>query len=274
MKVLGPIALCVVLLAPAARADMAELLAKAEEDYGALEFEPCAQTAEEALREPGTASDRVKGYQLLGLCRAALEDTEGATDAFVLMLAIDQNAALPDGLSPRFTSSYLEAKGQWVGRKPFDIQITEDQVSGKTRSLKLSIVDRPALLESVAWRDGDGELSASTKVAEKMLLEVPKNLAQELVFFDAHKGALVVLPLPQAEQEKTEALAEQKGGETAEGEDEGSGLWVWAGVGAVGVVGVVAAAAVGGVIAYGVATGLITGPEQQITLQSGVDFGD
>lgn len=247
---------------------------EARSAYQGLDYEGCAAAASKALEGPGTRDERRDAYQLLGLCRAALGDTDGARDAFVKLLGVDREARLPDGLSPRFTSSFLEAKGEWTDREPTGVAVESEELMGKTRVLRLKVNDPVGLLDEIAWRTEDGEEHDRTKVAERMELEVPVQVAKELVAFDAHGGEVAVLSLGEAAAKSAEPrLGEDPNGTTtaSETDDDGSTIltspFLWLGVGAVG-----AAVLVSGAVAAGV--GLLLYEPRQVTMEGHVAFAD
>ena len=275
--------LCAVLLSPAVWAQDPDALQGAENAYAELDYQPCVESAQSALTEPAEQADRVKAYQLLGLCQAALGETEAATDAFVLMLAIDPDAQLPEGLSPRFTSSFLEAKGQWMGKRAFEVSFDADETERNLRTLTLTVEDRPGLLKTVAWEDADSERAEAVAVANKMVLQMPAKLATQLVFLDEHEGVLWVVPLPRIEEESSEMKEQvaqdkaekqaEKEAQEAEAEEGGLGLLPFVGVGALLGVVVIAVVVGGGVVAGLYYAGLI-GEPTSVGLNTSVTFAE
>lgn len=269
---LVPSLLCAfVVVAAAARADAAALDA-ARKAYADLSYEGCRDQARESLEDKAALPERVDAYRLLGLCQAALGDTEEAHDAFVKMLAIDPAAELPAGLSPRFTSSYLEAKGYWVGKKPLDLVVEEERVEGKKRIVRLAVKDDAELVDKIAWEDDEGERAPGLKAAERMELELPAELAVKLVGLDRHGGVVVehALAGPQVASavDPTTSSSGATSGEVSDGEeDAGGGPWLWVGV----------AAGAGVLLAGGAAAavaGIMLAPADSVTLESQVVFGN
>ena len=259
-------------------ADAAEKTKEAARSYAALDYQACQKAALASLKLPGTAEMRVEGYMYLGLCRAALDDTEAARDAFAAMLAIDPKATLPEGLSPRFTSSYLEAKGEWVGKPPMSLQIESEANEGGTRIIRIAVVDPLEMIDQVVWESDDGDRGTPLKAAERMEIEVPAKVATRLVALDKAGGALSTLSLsPPKAPEPERKLAPPPPPPVDEvdeaAEDEGSGLLtslIVVGAGAVAATVVLAAAAGGGVGVYYAA---FREPDT-VTLKSSVRFGD
>ncbi len=261
----------VVVLVPL-RAEAAALDA-ARKAYADLAYEVCRTQAAEALEDPATLPERVDAYRLLGLCQAAVGDTDAAREAFVKMVAIQPDAELPKGLSPRFTSSYLEAKGFWLGKKPLELVIEEDRSEGKNRIVRIALKDAAGLIDKITWQDDEGERGPSLKAAERMELELPAEVAVALVALDASGGVVLERSLtgPELAALPDPAVGSQgsvSGGAGAGGEEEpGAGPWLWVGV----------AAGAGALLAGGAAaavTGYLLTPPQSATLESQVVFGN
>jgi hypothetical protein len=250
-----------------AHADAVDALAEA---YNGLDYETCVAASDDALKAPGTRVQREDTYRYRGLCLAALGDTEAAKEAFVNLLAVNRNAKLPDGLSPRFTSSFLEAKGEWVDRPATGFVIEDDVLDDKTRILTLKVNDRTGLLSSVQWRDPDGELHDELAIAERMELQVPNEVAVALVGFDAAGGVIAELDLKPKTVEVAKQIVEDKPVEPVETDEGGSILtspWLWLGVSALGAAVVVAGAA-------GVGVGVFFYEPQQVSMTGGIRFAD
>jgi hypothetical protein len=246
--------------APDARA--ASDLDAARQAYGELNYEGCKDAAQAALEAPGTREERVDAYRLLGLCEAALDDTDAARTAFSHMVAIDPDAKLPEGLSPRFTSSYLEARGQWT-EPPLTLEIESQKVEQDTRVVRLQVRDLAGLAARVVWEDEDGERGPPLRVAERMEIEVPAEFNARLLLLDETDGVLAELPVG-PEPAQPPPPPPSPGDEEAE-EDAGGVPWVMVGAAGAGVL--VAGAVVGGVAI------LLTQPGS-VTLTSDVAFGN
>jgi hypothetical protein len=253
--------------APSAGASTIDTLAEA---YNSLDYETCVAASDDALSAPGSRREREDTYRYRGLCLAALGDTEAAKEAFVNLLAVNRDATLPDGLSPRFTSSFLEAKGEWVDRPATGFEIEDDVLDGKTRILTLKVNDRTGLLSSLQWRDPDGELHDQLAVAERMELQVPNEVAVAVVGFDAAGGVIAELDLKPKTAEIDKQIVEEEAVAPAEAEESGSLLtspWLWLGVSALGAAVVVAGAA-------GVGAGVFFYEPQQVSMSGRIRFAD
>lgn len=243
----------------------------ARKAYADLAYEGCRDQAKTALDEPGALADRIDAYRLLGLCHAALGDTEDARAAFTKMITLDPNAELPKGLSPRFTSSYLEAKGALLGSDPLALVLEEDRTEGKKRVVRVAVKDEAGLVDKVAWEDDEGERSPGLKAAERMELELPAEVATKIVGVDERGGVVVELALAGPEVASAgpsagDASASGASGDATAGEeDPGAGPWLWVGV----------AAGAGVLLAGGAAAavaGVMLSSPSSVTLESRVVF--
>ena len=251
-----PLALVFCLLA-AAPAAAEGPLAQAQRAYTAVEYGKCKDEAQRALDEPGDRSSRLDAWRLLGLCQAALGDIDAAREAFKRMLAVDWTAKLPEGLSPRFTSSFREAKGSFGGVAPLSLTVADTQVDGGTRIVKLKITDELELVHKIAWRGAAGSTGGPVRTAPLLQLELPSEVDVTVTALDKVGGELAVLELTAEKTEEAPPPPE-------EGE-QGGFPWLGVGIGA-GVV-LVAAAAAGG------AAFVLLQP-QVVTLKSDVAFGE
>lgn len=261
--------LCALVVAAVPVGAHAAALDAARKAYADLAYEACRDQAEAALKAPATLEERVDAYRLLGLCQAALGDTEEARAAFTNMVVLDPSAELPKGLSPRFTSTFLEAKGELLGRDPLALRIEQDRVEGRKRIVRLEVTDEAGLVDKIAWEDDEGERAPGLRAAERMELELPAEVATKLVGLDRAGGVVVELPLPSlnmAASDPGAAAGGAPGGQAgAVEEDPGAGTWVWVGVAA--TAGVLLA---GGAAAA--AVGVMLSPPSRVTLESRVVF--
>jgi hypothetical protein len=244
----------------AQRAVAQDALSAARAAYAAVDYEACRAESARALKQPGDRAARAETYKLEGLCRAALGDTDGARDAFKAMLAIDKDARLPDGLSPRFTSSYREAKGALVDRTPLSLAVESDTDDGGTRTLVVALTDELKLVKELAWRGEGGELSPATRAAPRLELEVPANVAVTLVALDVGAGEVLELGVGKPGDARVADAAP-----AAAEEDDGGFPWLLVGGIAAGVV-VLAGA--------GVVAAVLLTPPDSVTLKTDVAFQD
>jgi len=222
--------------APAnAQGAASSMLSEAAEAYGILDYDLCLDSAGQAAKVQATRQERLDAYRYLGLCHAALGDTEAARLYFVRLLAIDPNSKLPDGLSPRFTSTFLEAKGYWLGREALAVELRGESKDGALRLLEIAVLDSEGLIDKVAWRARDGETSPYIKAAERMEVEVPGEVAVQLVAFDEFEGEIFILPII-SDDVPTQSSASDGAVIGEASEPQGSLLSspiLWAGVGTV-----------------------------------------
>ena len=226
--------------------------------YNTLAYDDCIDAAEDALDERAAREERIDTYRYQGLCYAALGETDDARGAFIAMLAIDPDAKLPPGLSPRFTSAFLEARGHWYGKTAMKLTVVDERDDGGQRVLTLAVDDKADMVRKVAWREVGGALSRKYRAAERMELRLPEGVDAEVVGLDAGGGEVVVLALarPKPAEEVVEIPPAAK--------EEGGGLVIGLAV-VGGVVGLVAAG--------GVAAALLM-PPTRAKLVGGVVFGD
>lgn len=247
---------------------VSEQLEEAKIAYGLLDYDSCVDAAGQSLRMEGTRSDRTEAYRYLGLCHAALGDTDVALENFIRLLAIEPEARLPDGLSPRFTSTFLEAKGFWLGREAMKFEIIEESQDGALRLIQIAIEDRKGLIQKIAWRAQNGDTGPLLKAAERMEVEVPGEIAYELVGYDEYGGELYTFVIKEDEPPQPEPVAQS--GDEIEAEPESSILtspFLWAGIGSVAAVGVIGAG-------IGVGVGIYFYEPSSVTLSSEVSIND
>jgi hypothetical protein len=175
-----------------AAAPAAELQA-AQKAYADVDYGRCLERARAALGQPGSLADRVATWKLVGLCAAAEGETDVARDAFQMMLTLDRDARLPDGLSPRFTSSFREAKGALMGATPLALTLAKDDVRGARRVLRVRVDDSGDLVARVGFRPKGGGLESPVKKSVELELEVPAAVDVEIVGLDRAGGEIVVL---------------------------------------------------------------------------------
>lgn len=245
---------CIALGAPTARADA---LADAQRAYADVDYTKCRDEAAKALQGKGDRPARVDAYRYLGLCEAALGDTESAREAFKHMLAVDKDARLPDGLSPRFTSSFREAKGSFVTGAPLALIVDSETIDGGTKRLRLKVVDELAMVKNVAWRGAAGSSGGPVRAAPLLELEIPAEVDVTVVALDAAGGEVAGLSLPALKKAAPPPPPPPTG-------EEGGGF-PWLAVGAIAGVAVLAGAGVGVYLALQ--------PPAAVTLKTDVVFG-
>jgi hypothetical protein len=252
----GALALaCALAASPAVRADA---LADAQRAYADVDYTKCRDEAAKALQGKGDRPARVDAYRFLGLCHAALGDTDSAREAFKKMLAVDKDARLPDGLSPRFTSSFREAKGSFVTGAPLALVVDEETIDGGTKRLRLKVVDELGMVKNIAWRGAAGSSGGPVRAAPLLELEIPAEVDVTVLALDAAGGEVAGLSLPAVRKEEPPPPPPPGGAE------EGGGF-PWLAVGA--VVGVAALAGAG------VGVYLALQPPSAVTLKTDVVFG-
>jgi hypothetical protein len=237
-------------------------LEDAQSAHADFDFASCKERVEEALDLAASRDDRVEAYRLLGLCHAALGETEEAREAFIVMLAVDPKAKLPDGLSPRFTSAYLEAKGHWLNKTALQLEIEDEREERDLRVLTVKVTDNADLIRKVAWRITGGTLSPALRSAERMEMRIPQGEDVELIGLDEAAGEVAVLPVPKVAPVGAEGEGEGEG--EGESGDDPTPILITLG-------------AVGALVAAGVTTAvvlvLVSSPDQ-VNLVGSVEFGE
>ena len=242
-------------------------LEAAQKAYVDVDYAKCRDKAQSALLQPATVKERVDAWRLSGLCGAATGDTDGAREAFRMMLAIDANAKLPEGLSPRFTSSFREAKGSWVGTTPLALSIAREEVGKDSRTVRIKIDDEAELISKIAWKGPSGSLSAPVKKAPQVELDLPNGVDLVVIALDKAQGEVATLSLPARKTDTSSPLDEKpKEATAAVAEDAGGGNLA-----------VVIGASVAAVVVIGAAAGVaavLFSPPQKVNLKTDVIFAE
>jgi hypothetical protein len=241
-----------------ATASRADALAGAQRAYADVDYARCRDEAGKALAAPADKPARVDAWRYLGLCAAALGDTEQAREAFKRMLAIDRDARLPEGLSPRFTSSFREAKGSFLTGAPLSFTIEQQTVEGGLRAVRLKVVDELGLVHKIGWRGAAGSSGGPVRAAALLELEVPAEADVTIYALDPQGGEVALLFLPA----RTSGAAEPVATAPPAPPDDG---FPWLVVG-----GVAAGVLVLGAVGAGLAAYLA--PPQAVTLSTDVVF--
>jgi hypothetical protein len=243
-----------------AAAPPAELQA-AQKAYADVDYGQCLDKARAALGQPGSLADRVATWKLVGLCAAAEGETDAARDAFQMMLTLDRDARLPDGLSPRFTSSFREAKGALMDATPLALKVVKDDLRGARRLLRVRVDDTTDLVARVGFRPKEGGLESPLKKSLELELDVPAAVDVEVVGLDRAGGEVVVLSVPGVGSRPAPDLGEAPPATVAD--DDAPFPWLVVGVvgGAVVLIGAGAA-----VLAVALA------PPQSVTLKTDIAF--
>ncbi len=237
----------------------------AQKAYADVDYQRCRDRAQSALLVPATVSERVIAWRLLGLCAAATNDTDTAREAFRMMLAIDAAARLPDGLSPRFTSSFREAKGSWVGATPLALTLKQEAIENGTRTVTIAVADAAELVARLQWRAAGGTEGKAVKAAALVEFELPAGPEIMIVALDKAGGEVSLLTLPSSSATAVNPLDPTTQPPAANSTDDGA-IWPF-------VIGGVA----GGLVVVGGATALVVvllSPPTSVTLKTDVGFAD
>jgi hypothetical protein len=245
----------------AAPASAAGDLDAAKRAYTEVDYPRCRDKAVASLASAGTRDDRIDAHRLHGLCAAALGETEEAREAFVLMLAIDRAARLPEGLSPRFTSSFREARGSMLGKEPLALSIENSTVDEGRRIVRLRLTDDHNLVRTITTTTEAQTTPTAVKPSAVFEINVPTAVDVTIRAFDAGNGEVIRLLVPKETSEKISVIDESKPPPVVE-EDSSSGLFVLGGIAA-------------GVLLVGAGAGVFAAfflPPQSVALKSGIAF--
>jgi hypothetical protein len=97
-----------------ATASASVLLSLAEEAMSTIDYQRSRELAEQAIAKGGLEfDDLTRGYRILALSLAQLDDLEGAERAFVKLFALEPSSKLAMRLSPARRGPILNARGFW-----------------------------------------------------------------------------------------------------------------------------------------------------------------
>ncbi len=89
-------------------------IAVAERLYLELDYEGANKEADRLVRQSGISHDQlVRGYRVLGITYATLNQEKAARDAFVLLLTYAPEYPLDPNLGPKVQAPFQEARGFW-----------------------------------------------------------------------------------------------------------------------------------------------------------------
>lgn len=110
-------ALAVWLLAPAPAQAEPSLLSRAQAALDDLRYEDAAQLADRAWRSGGNRrDDLIAIFRLAGQVSVTLGNGELAESHFERLLALDPDAQLPEGISPKIAARFAAARAKTSGR--------------------------------------------------------------------------------------------------------------------------------------------------------------
>ncbi len=115
---------CVVVLAPeGAVAGTGALISQAEEELDRLEFEQARKTVARARHlGDGTPRQIAEIYRLSGIIAGSYGNPDAAKAHFARWLALDPDASLDPGVSPRISEPFAEAQDAMREREPLRVE--------------------------------------------------------------------------------------------------------------------------------------------------------
>jgi hypothetical protein len=127
------IALAIATAATPAHADSA-LLDRAQKAIGDIDYEAASKLVGQALDQGKLSTgDLGRAHQLAGEIAAALGDTAGARDHFVVWILLEPDAALSEGASPKLTDPFDEARQQATALGEMSIDVSVVRQDGVVR---------------------------------------------------------------------------------------------------------------------------------------------
>jgi hypothetical protein len=220
---------------------------EAERLYAELDYPRANQAAQQALKERSLSHEQlVRGYRVLGLSSAAMNEPKSARDAFVMLLMLDPEFEIDPKVSPRIRTALFEARGYWRAQPSRPGVETSAAATLDGGSIRVVVRDPLRVVGhiAVAYRWGaDGDfISATLEPGEhvEVKLSRPPEGATRLDYYaqalDANDGALFESGRP--EQPLTTRVSTAIAGPTRSEGNSRSVLaspWFW-GFAAVGVI--------------------------------------
>lgn len=123
-------------------------LPRAKDQYDRLEFEPAARTLQRAVEQNGNCRfDLAEIYRLKGFIDAINAERERCQRAFEILLALEPEYRLPEGVPPKIASCFADAEKVPVDRRRLGLSHNEPTVVPPSAPLAISVqVDDPLRL--------------------------------------------------------------------------------------------------------------------------------
>jgi len=194
--VIGPVAVALAVAVPAglARAgDRESHLEAAERALDDLDFHSARDRLDAALRSgDNTAASLHRIYLLAGIVDATFGDRKAALRSFEHALAIDPNGSLPEGLAPKITAPFAEARRR-TGSRGIAVGCAHSGTSG---SVFVTVDSDPLRMVTGAvarYRDGLGGVhNEALPPAHRYVFAVPEEAAGwvQVALVDEHGNQL------------------------------------------------------------------------------------
>lgn len=150
-----------------AAAEARDLVAEAEDHLEALEFERARATIAEAVHAGASGPAELADiYRLSGVIAGSYGDEDGAARAFRRWLALEPEAALEEGVSPRIAEPFERARAEMAGEPA--IAIDAYLIDGDRRVAVMAIADPLEMVEgaSAHFRTEDGVTRSAREVGD------------------------------------------------------------------------------------------------------------
>lgn len=185
-SLVGSCALAAWLLAPAPARAEPSLLARAQAALDDLRYEDAAELADRAWRAGGNRrDDLVAIFRLAGQVAVTLGKGELAESHFERLLALDPEAQLPDGISPKIAARFSAAKARTSGRLRAGFRSDGTAVSAEVTS------DPAKMVSSLRAKAGKEVKEAIAPDPLTVTLSVDHPIEVEVALLDEFGNVLV-----------------------------------------------------------------------------------
>jgi hypothetical protein len=182
-------ALAIALASTSAHADSA-LLDRAQQAVDDIDYESASKLVADAL-DAGqlSTSDLGHAHELAGTIAAALGDTAGARDHFVIWILLEPDAALPDGASPKLTEPFEEARTHAAELGAMSIEVSVERKGAGVRV----ILDARDPLNLIAGLRVEGDGQQASERGTSVELPIGHGAVELTVTaLDTHDDAIAV----------------------------------------------------------------------------------
>jgi hypothetical protein len=171
------LAACMVL--PATASADPSLLARAQAALDDLRYEDAADFADRAWRAGGNhAGDLIAIFRLAGQVAVTMGNGELAESHFVRLLALDPDARLPDGISPKIAARFAAARARTGGRLRASLRADGTTVSAEVTSDPAKMVSS---LRARYGKDAVQEAIAPDPLSIALKVERPTEVEVQLL---------------------------------------------------------------------------------------------
>ncbi|MEN9580791.1 MAG: hypothetical protein RJA70_3800 [Pseudomonadota bacterium] len=194
-------------IAGVSASEAARAVQSAEQAHQELQFDATRRLAQSALEQGSQSPSTVERlWYLIAVASAALDDADGAKQAFTRVLLLNPATVLDPGLSPKLRSPFMEAKGEASPRDRLDVALSLDPAAGGAR---LRVSDRAAWAKSAELHARVSPTSPFTRWTVQLrdqsaffpVAGVDSYLQYFLVVLDEHDNQLLTLGSAQAPAE-------------------------------------------------------------------------